>query len=661
MSKVGSVPKSQLYSKSFWSLDTSSHEILELQNSKSTKTLNNLSTFYREFSSLEKEYSRKLNSLVYKLNLSKYESSNSTLIESMDTFHTQCLKITESHSLQANRIEDSILPPLTELISTRKAKEKVLESKISMAWKELVSLKEKSESKSLKYEKKWNELNSMKAGTLTMNRRELEIFDERTDVLKKKIYLIREENWELVNKFNEKLNDWQQLWWDSCEEWQNMEEERIRFLKNNIWEFANILSLYCVETDQFAEIIRTSLQELSATKDISTFVSKNTTGDFIFAPLQFVDFVKNENRPLHVETQVKFDINNLPNLKSKFENNTDPSSSSPKMKKNPPPESPEIVVDNADDTYSFISKSKETLKELQEQTQKELVDLRINTSLSSHIDDNKSVSEPSTFKVASDYSAPTAQTSFASLLENVSCEELTNPIAKYKQQQNELNSSSNQNNYQLSSINNKKEDQIHNPLKNAFSTLKDDTNLRSSMMETKSKSNKRNTFASYVKNAFSEPATFDDNKFDFGHFLNNRNKTKNEEDVGNINENKKNSDIESRIQRNSLVLNKTKSSISKARNISDNMKKSKSSSNVKSNHFSINDLPSKSCGGFDVIAYTKAKYDYVPQMESELGLKKKDTVLVLHKQTDGWWFAENLNSGDSGLAPGNYLVEIEKV
>ncbi|EPX72210.1 BAR adaptor protein [Schizosaccharomyces octosporus yFS286] len=62
--------------------------------------------------------------------------------------------------------------------------------------------------------------------------------------------------------------------------------------------------------------------------------------------------------------------------------------------------------------------------------------------------------------------------------------------------------------------------------------------------------------------------------------------------------------------------------------------------------------------GLEVV---RMKYQYEPQMEDELALKKNDILLVLKKVNDGWWVGEQLNddgslTGNTGLFPSNFCM-----
>lgn len=632
---ITAMPGEKSFANFFRSKDSSGFEILSSQNQKGTKTLNSLSIFYKEFQTLENEYSRRFTSLVKKLNISKHEYGGS-LQGSLETFQEQCTKIAEAHSLQSRRVNDSLQIPLLELIGERKAREKSLEAKVQQVWLQLSDYKGKCDSKSLKYEKIWKEINTLKSTRLTLDNREAQKLQEKINALKQKMYVIREENYELTRKYNEQLDHWLSLWWDSCNELQVSEEKRIKFLKRSLWEFANIESTFSVEQDQYAENIRSSLQECSAERDIASFINEFQTGDNMLAPLEFIDFANNQSRPVVMETTRKFNINDIPSIREKIEKQHQ----SRQKKKNPPPKVDELT----DMAFEMIGKSKETFKELQEQAQKEVSQMKLSTP---HEIDSKSVSEPSTFKVMSDYSTHTDQTSVLSQDANASFEnDIDLHIAHLNKPQagddsfdrSDISESHDclekKNNVPLSEAGT-----IHTSNHEKTFSVKNDI-LRESMSPTKktnSRTAKLNTFANLVKNKF---------------------------EIAPQNQNcTKISRLGNRLSSNSLMLSpeeieKSRIALAPQRKLSNGMKKSKSQYNFENKHVNMEYLPSFSSEGFPVIVHCRAKYSYTPAIPEELAFKKRDILLILHKQPDGWWFAENMRTGDSGVAPSNYLTEI---
>ena len=70
-----------------------------------------------------------------------------------------------------------------------------------------------------------------------------------------------------------------------CEALQTLEEDRIQFVRNAVWNFTNIGSEICVKIDDSRENIRSVAEYVDYNSDIRTFVQQNTT---CIAPLPSV-------------------------------------------------------------------------------------------------------------------------------------------------------------------------------------------------------------------------------------------------------------------------------------------------------------------------------------------------------------------------------------
>lgn len=651
MSSATVLPANPLFSKHFWSVDETAHDLLFKKNEKSTRTLNSLSTFYKEFSTLEAEYSRKLDSLINRLDLPKHESVG-TLKTTIDVFQEQCLKISESHSLQSRRIQESLCIPLNELINERKAREKSIKAKVEKAWLTLLDLKSKCDSKSIKFEKNCIEMKSLKSTRLTLDNRELEKLEEKISALKSKMLLYREDNWEYVEKYNNHLQDWISLWYESCNELQVIEEARIGFLKSNLWEFANLASMFSVENDQYAENIRINLKECSATKDIMYFVESYKTGDEILTPLKFIDFAKNESRPLHEEPTKKFDISEFSNLNARVNEQKAQQHESLKKKRNPPPQNSETT----DIAFSLIDRSKETFKKLQEEAQKDASQIKLNKLTT---EEENSGSEPSTFKVMSDYSNPTTRTSISSHSFNNDFQSDINPVTFNKQQNKDLAFSDEEDALETNT-NTLNSNVFPSESKKEKNIFQNNNIFRESMSPAKENkeenNNEFNGFANLAgKSSYNSPTKSSESKA----FLTSSPESEKVQFKQLFSASPVFANGDKHRGRTSLMLvnSKRRSSLGK-KSSATTICKSKSQYNLKDRHISVNELPSHSSEGYPVIGYCKAKYNYAADMDLELSFKKKDVLLILHKQPDDWWFAENLNSKDSGLVPRNYLTTI---
>ena len=59
-----------------------------------------------------------------------------------------------------------------------------------------------------------------------------------------------------------------------------MEEDRIDFLRNILWQYSNLLADVCVQDDQAYERIRKSLEKCDIDADIELFINSKATGAY---------------------------------------------------------------------------------------------------------------------------------------------------------------------------------------------------------------------------------------------------------------------------------------------------------------------------------------------------------------------------------------------
>ncbi|KAG6918889.1 hypothetical protein DXG01_010953 [Tephrocybe rancida] len=83
---------------------------------------------------------------------------------------------------------------------------------------------------------------------------------------------------------------WEADWKDFCDACQDLEEDRLEFMKDTLWAYANEVSTLCVNDDMSCERIRTVLDLLEAERDVENFVVKYGTGNLISDPATFVPF-----------------------------------------------------------------------------------------------------------------------------------------------------------------------------------------------------------------------------------------------------------------------------------------------------------------------------------------------------------------------------------
>ncbi|XP_022084607.1 proline-serine-threonine phosphatase-interacting protein 1-like isoform X2 [Acanthaster planci] len=90
-----------------------------------------------------------------------------------------------------------------------------------------------------------------------------------------------------VASLDQTRQQWEEQMAQLCVIFQQLETERIRFLRNAMWVFANIISLQCCSDDGNSEDMRKALSECHEDKDIQLFISQKRTGSSRPAPIVY--------------------------------------------------------------------------------------------------------------------------------------------------------------------------------------------------------------------------------------------------------------------------------------------------------------------------------------------------------------------------------------
>lgn len=97
-----------------------------------------------------------------------------------------------------------------------------------------------------------------------------------------------------VKALEETTGRWNRDWKAAADKFQDLEEERLDFMKSSLWSFANIASTVCVSDDASCEKIRLSLENCEVEKDIVSFIRERGTGQEIPDPPKYINFCRGD-------------------------------------------------------------------------------------------------------------------------------------------------------------------------------------------------------------------------------------------------------------------------------------------------------------------------------------------------------------------------------
>lgn len=101
-----------------------------------------------------------------------------------------------------------------------------------------------------RYEQDCLRINSFTANASIVQGRELEKLQKQLDKVNSSVGGNEREYQALVRMLEETARKWELEWKGFCDHVQDLEEERLDFIKDNIWVYANAVSSVCVTDDE---------------------------------------------------------------------------------------------------------------------------------------------------------------------------------------------------------------------------------------------------------------------------------------------------------------------------------------------------------------------------------------------------------------------------
>ncbi|OLL23019.1 Cell division control protein 15 [Neolecta irregularis DAH-3] len=270
------VPKS--FANNFWGRDDRGVEVLAERMSEAKLTCEELRYFYKERAAAEEEHAKRLLK-ISKLPLGSHEIG--TLKASLDSVRTETEAMASSHLHIAGQFKVELEEPLNQFSGGLRERRKLLQLPIEKLHKLKLSQCTNLEKAKERYDGDCIKVNGYIAQQNMLMGRELEKNNQKLERMQAAVQVSHKEYSIVIKALNETTDRWNREWKQVCDKFQDLEEERIDFLKSNLWSFANISSTVCVNDDESCEKIRKTLEQCEVEKDIHIFIDEKATGQEI--------------------------------------------------------------------------------------------------------------------------------------------------------------------------------------------------------------------------------------------------------------------------------------------------------------------------------------------------------------------------------------------
>ncbi|KAL8871447.1 MAG: hypothetical protein Q9174_002720 [Haloplaca sp. 1 TL-2023] len=279
------------FANNFWGKDDAGVQPLleRMQNAK--VTCDELKGFYTTRAAIEDEYSRKLLALCRK---PLGSSESGTLRSSLDVVRGEVEAMGKAHQGIAHQMKSELEEPLGAFAGAMKERRKIVQTGVEKLYKVKQQQTQTVNKSRDRYEQDCLKIKGYLAqGHMVMGQEERK---NKAKMEKTQIQLASTSNeYEAaVKALEETTGRWNRDWKAACDKFQDLEEERLDFMKASLWTFANVASTVCVSDDASCEKVRLSLESCEVEKDISSFIQERGTGQEIPDPPKYINFCRGD-------------------------------------------------------------------------------------------------------------------------------------------------------------------------------------------------------------------------------------------------------------------------------------------------------------------------------------------------------------------------------
>ncbi|KAF7290037.1 hypothetical protein HMN09_01308700 [Mycena chlorophos] len=275
------------FCNSFWGIADGGVEVLFARMRGAARTMDELRAFWKERASIEEEYSRRLGKLAKQV-LGRDEIGD--LRASFEAIRTETENQSKYHGTLANEIRTSLEGQTSAFYAKQQHHRKTYQSGIEKEFK-AKQLQEGHVAKAReKYETDCMRINSYTAQLGLVQGRDAERIHLKLEQTKKTVLQNERDFANFARALAETVAKWEADWRVFCDSCQDLEDDRINFMKDNMWVYANAVSTVCVSDDEACEHMRLALEQMEPERDQESFVRTYGTGNHIPDPPPFVDY-----------------------------------------------------------------------------------------------------------------------------------------------------------------------------------------------------------------------------------------------------------------------------------------------------------------------------------------------------------------------------------
>ncbi|PPQ82339.1 hypothetical protein CVT24_002318 [Panaeolus cyanescens] len=275
------------FCNSFWGVGDGGVDVLLARMRGAARTMEELRAFWKERAAIEEDYAKRLGKLS-KMVLGRDEIGD--LRKSLDTvrYETECQAA--AHLDLAQKIHAELDVPTSRFHQRQVEYKKTKQTEIQQKFKNKQIQEGHVNKAREKYEQDCLRINSFTAQASLVQGKDLEKINLKLERTQQTVRTNERDFAHCAQALAGTVQRWEEEWKDFCDACQDLEEDRLDFTKDTVWNYANLVSTVCVFDDESCERVRLSLEQMETEKEIQGFVHDYGTGNQIPDPPKFVNY-----------------------------------------------------------------------------------------------------------------------------------------------------------------------------------------------------------------------------------------------------------------------------------------------------------------------------------------------------------------------------------
>ncbi|KAF5375495.1 hypothetical protein D9615_009204 [Tricholomella constricta] len=275
------------FCNAFWGLGDGGVDVLFARMRGATRTMEELRNYWKERAAIEEDYAKRLAKLA-KLTLGRDEIGE--LRNSLDTIRLETDKQAGFHATLASQVRSELENTVASFHSRQLHHKKTFQAGIEKEFKNKQAQEAHVNKAREKYEQDCVRINSYTAQASLVQGKDLEKVNLKLERAQMTVQANERDFANFAKALQDTATRWELDWKAFCDSCQDMEEQRLEFMKDNMWIYANAVSTVCVSDDESCERMRVALEQMEPEKDMENFVRDYGTGNQIPDPPAFVNY-----------------------------------------------------------------------------------------------------------------------------------------------------------------------------------------------------------------------------------------------------------------------------------------------------------------------------------------------------------------------------------